>query len=330
MKKILASFILSLLTFLLSSSAIFADNQSEIIIRVDSDITVANNLISDMEVVQDNPEAVSEALLKDIPPVTAHWSESSAFYESKIASEVDEQLKTILTNINIEIKGLTLSLLQVEKSIKTNDRDTFENAFDQYDRHMELLNTHVESLNNHFGAADYSWLAWPFWIALVISVVLFLISRGSPVLPAEQLRNQFEFALFKSSLWPLAGTAISYFWYLATPPGETFYAFWGLIGVGFFQFARGLHTYVTEARPSINLAKSEEKSKLEALIRSEKFQKESMEEKVKDIERRKPVLNLSRSVGGKNSLGEILYCRECGVKNKKTANYCKACGKRLN
>jgi hypothetical protein len=303
MKKILLSIILSLTLFFQTTSVAIADSQSEIMQRVNSDTTVADNLFTEIKTVQDDPEAILKVLLRDIPSVVAHWSESSAIYESKIATETDEELKGILTNINNDIKGLINSLLLVQESIKSGDKETYESSFDQYDSHMASFGTHIESLNNHFGLVDYSWLAWPFWIALIISVVLFIMSRGNPILPAEQLRNQFEFALFKSSLWPLGGSAISYFWYLLTPAGGTFTVFYGLIGVGYFQFFRGLNTYLTEARPAINIAKKEEKEKLEALIRSDKLQKVSMEEKVREIDKKAGVINLSGDKPDKQARG---------------------------
>jgi len=320
-----------LILFLLPKVA-YADTQADIIQRVDSDIQVGNNLLSEIEANQDDPDAVSAVLIRDIPSVTQHWNESSNFYESKIAAETDEELKTILTNINLDIKSLSASLLSVQDAIEAGDADAYTAAFEQYDRSIESLNAHIETLNSHFGVADYSWLAWPFWVALVISIVLFIISRGNPVLPAEQLRNQFEFALFKSSLWPLGGSAISYIWFLMTPPGGTFYVLWGPIGVGYFQFFRGLHSYVTLARPAINLARTEEKGKLEALIRSDKFQKESMKEQVQEIEKRSGIIKIGGDESDENTSKKDTdkenkkYCRDCGTRNMQYANYCKACG----
>lgn len=315
------------LSFFLFPSLVHADTQSEIIQRVDSDITVGNNLLSEIEAIQNDPDAGLAVLIRGIPSVTQHWNESSSFYESKIATETDEQLKIILKNINSDIKGLSSSLLSVQDAIEVGDEDVYTSVFEQYDRYIESLNAHIETLNNHFGVADYSWLAWPFWIALIISIVLFIMSRGNPVLPAEQLRNQFEFALFKSSLWPLGGSAISYIWFLMTPPGGTFYVLWGPIGVGYFQFFKGLHSYVTLARPAINIARTEEKGKLEALIRSDKFQKESMEEQVKEIEKRSGIIKIGGDEPEKDAAKEnVKYCKDCGTKNTQHANYCKSCG----
>lgn len=318
MKKLIFSLFLSFIIFLSVSSFVFADSQSEIIQRVDSDIAVSNNLLRELKAVTNDPNAISEVLLREIPIVTQHWNESANFYESKISNESDEELKTILTNINYDVKAMSLSMSKVLESINNGDNDTYSNALDQYDQHTVSLNSNVELLNNHFGSTDYSWLAWPFWISLSISVILFTMSRGSTILPAEQLRNQFEFALFKSSLWPLGGSAISYIWYLMTPPGQKFYILWGLIAFGFFQFLRGLYSYITLARPAINIAKKEEKTKLESLIRSDKFQHDNLKEKAKEIEKLTPIIHI-----GKTS------CGKCGNKNSNEAKFCKSCGNKL-
>jgi hypothetical protein len=101
------------------------------------------------------------------------------------------------------------------------------------------------------------------------------------------LRKKYEFELFKSSLWPTIGSAGSYFWYLLTPAGGTFYILYGPIFIGYFQFFRGLYTYITQARPAINLARNEEKSKLEALIHSHKLDVSDIEEHTEKSETRK-------------------------------------------
>lgn len=282
------------LIFFLLPQSIYASTQEEIIQRVSSDTEIFNNLETEMDAVKNDPSAILQIIIRDSPSMIQHWNESSAFYESAIATEENGEIKAILTNIDTNVKGLSTSLSALEDSIATGDEDAYSNASDQYYNSMKSINTQIDLLNSHFGVADYSWLAWPFWVSLIISIYLFIISRGNPVLPAEQLRNKFEFALFKSSLWPLGGSAISYFWFLGTPPGGTFYLLWGPIGIGFFQFFKGLYAYITLARPAINLAKKEQQAKLEALITSDKFQKESLEEQVKDIEKRSPFIHLGK------------------------------------
>ena len=293
-KRMLATVILFFTLFLLPRS-VYGYTQSEIIQRIDSDVEAVNSLSDSTEAVKGDANAILEILARDIPSVVRHLDESSNFYALAILSETDEELKAILTNIDNDIKGLSSSLVSVEESMSEEDEDKYTNAFTQFDSYIESLNSDMKLFNDHFGGGvDYSWLAWPFWMSLIISIVLFMMSRGNPVLPAEQLRNKFEFALFKSSLWPLGGSAISYFWFLGTPPGGTFYLLWGPIGIGFFQFFKGLYAYITLARPAINLAKKEQQAKLEALITSDKFQKESLEEQVKEIEKRRPFIHLGK------------------------------------
>jgi hypothetical protein len=290
MKKFIV--VLITLIFFFNPFVAHAANQSEILKRVDSDIHIANTLLENINSVQDDPQAVLEILLRDIPNVTQHLSESSTYYQFIISIETDVELKTILTNINTDINGISSSLSLVEEAINTDDADAYVSAFDVYDSHVDSLNANVSALNSYFGVADYSWLAWPFWIALIFSIILFIKSRGSSLLPADQLRKKYEFVLFKSSLWPTIGSAISYFWYLLTPAGETFYVLYGLIVIGYFQFFRGLYTYITQASPAINLARNEEKSKLEALIHSNKLDISGIEDHAEKTESRNLVNHL--------------------------------------
>jgi hypothetical protein len=278
--------------FFFNPLVVHAADQSEILQRVDSDIQIANTLLDNIDSVQDDPQAILEVLLRDIPSVTQHLNDSSRYYESLIATESDEELKAILRSVNNDINGLSSSLLMVEAAINADDADSYLSALEEFDSYAASLNTNVEALNNHFGVADYSWLAWPFWLALPFSIILFIKSRGSPLLPADQLRKKYEFELFKSSLWPTIGSAVSYLWYLLTPAGGTFYVLYGPIIIGYFQFFRGLYTYITQARPAINLASSEEKSKLEALIRSDKLAVSSIEDQAEKSERQKVVHHL--------------------------------------
>lgn len=292
----------------------------EIFSRINSDIAATEDFVTKLETESD----VERILDVHIPTYRKHLNESSQFYLSLISKEEVQALKNTLTKVNSSISGMSTSLGQLEQAANEGDEAAINQAAAKFDSYTLDLNSSIEELNSHFGLADYSWLLWPFLLSFVISFVLFVMSRGNPVLPAEQLRNQFEFALFKSSLWPLGGSAISYFWYVFTPPGSTFTIFWGPIAVGYFQFFRGLYTYITEARPAINLAKKEEKSKLEALIKSESFQKDSMEEKVKEIEKRTGVIDLSGDK--KEEKNDWKFCKECGGKNSKAAKFCRECG----
>jgi len=280
MKKIF--FILIVFFLALSPVKVFASTESDVFQRVDSDIIILNNFQTSIQDEED-PEIMIETFLREIPAVKQQLSESSTFYEAIIATETDEELKTVITKINDDTKALQSDLITIEDAINTGDVDLYSKALTSYDNNISSLNSHVQELNSTVGGADYSWLFWPFILSLVISASLFVMSRGNPILPAEQLRNKFEFELFKSSLWPLIGSSISYFWYLFTPPGGTFYIFYWPILIGFFVFFKGLYVYVTQARPAINLAKNEQKTKLQALISSDKFQNESVQEEVKDV-----------------------------------------------
>ncbi len=311
MKKIITLILLIIVLFSISSISVNASMGGDIIQRVDSDISTLNNLINSVENKKDSQIALT-TLDANIPSALQHLDESSSFYQLKITEATDMELKRIIGNINENILSLKSDLSQVKQAIDTQDKDLYTSALNNYDAHIANLNSYIKELNNNQGAIDYSWLLWPFLVAIIISVVLFVISRGNPILPAEQLRNQFEFELFKSSLWPLFGSGISYIWYLMTPPGGTFYVLYGPILIGFFVFFKGLYTYLTVARPAINLAKNEQQAKLQELISSKKFENENMEEEYKDIEK------LST---------EKKKCANCDRYNSLQAKFCKSCGK---
>lgn len=307
MKKLLL--IIGLILFFSKAPIAFADTGSDVIQRVDTDISVLNNLLSAVEN-QATAEGVADAFLSGIPSVVQRLEQSSSFYENVIASETDTELRNIVSNINADVETLTADLSTIQNAIYYGDESSYSTALDNYDNHIDSLNGHIEELNGNLGVADYSWLIWPFLLSIVISISLFIMSRGSPVLPAEQLRNQFEFQLFKTSLWPLFGSGITYIWYIMTPPGGTFYVLYGPILVGFFVFFKGLYYYFTEARPAINVAKHEQKAKLQKLISSEEFQQESIKEEVEDIE----------------ELSKEKKCDDCGTINNSEAKFCKKCG----
>lgn len=302
---------LTALFFLLAPFA-SADTGSEVLQRVDSDITVLNNLLSEAEN-QNNPDDISKYLLSRIPTVVMHLEESSSIYDRIISTTSDSGLRATVINIKKDIGSLSADLSRVKNALSNGNAQSYENAFTSYDNHIDSLNNHIEELNSSLGVVDYSWLVFPFLVSIVISVSLFVISRGNPVLPAEQLRNKFEFQLFKTSLWPLVGSGISYIWYVMTPPGGTFYILYGFIGFGYFVFFKGLFFYFSEARSAINLAKSEQEAKLQELISSEEFQQAGFQDQSQDEE-------MIRDV----------KCSKCESVNKAEAKFCKKCGKKLS
>jgi len=291
----------------------YASTGSEVIQRVDSDIKEMNSLLGSSKDNSD-PQAILNNLDTNIPSVVQHLDESSNFYQSIISTETDIELKRIVGGINENILSLKSDLSQLKQSIDTQDKDLYSSSLSNYDTHITNLNSYIKELNSNQGVMDYSWLLWPFLVSILISVVLFAISRGNPILPAEQLRNQFEFELFKSSLWPLFGSGISYVWYLMTPPGGTFYVLYGPIFFGFYVFFKGLYSYATIARPAVNLAKNEQQTKLQELISSKKFGTENIAEEYKDIEK------LSK---------EKKRCNNCNAYNSISAKFCKSCGNKF-
>lgn len=315
MKKIFLFIFLIILLIIPLLNPAYASTGSEIIQRVDSDTKEMNSLWNSIKNINNSDsQAILNTLDTNIPSVVQHLDESLSFYQSKINEETDPNLKTIIEGINENIQNLRSDFSQIKQAIDTQDKDSYSTALKNYDTHIAALNTYIDKLNSNQGVVDYSWLLWPFLISILISVVLFIMSRGNPILPAEQLRNQFKFELFKSSLWPLFGSGISYVGYLNTPAGGTFYVLWGPIFIGFFVFFKGLYAYITVARPAINLAKNEQQAKLQELISSKKFETENIAEEYKDIEK------LST---------EKKKCGNCNKYNSISAKFCKSCGNKF-
>lgn len=286
--------ILIISLFFISSRFVYADTQADIIKRLDSDVAAANNFLTQIESTED-PAILLAIINREAPLLRNHFDESSTFYTQIYNSESDENLQKILDKLINTAKGIAQSLSALEQAIEDGDETAFTNSLNTYDWHIEQLNVVIQDINSHYGVFDYTpWLALSFWFSLVVSGFLFIISRGNPILPAERLRNQFEFALFKSSLWPFGGSTISYFWSLLTPVGETYYVFWWPILIGYFQFFRGLYSYIRYSRPAINIAKQQEQEKLEALLTSEHFQKESLKEKAAEIGNLSPVIKVGK------------------------------------
>jgi hypothetical protein len=317
MKKIFLFLLFLVVIFSFSSKGIYANTGNEIIKRFDSDISISNTLLDKLKS-ETNSDLKLQILLSEIPNLISHYNESSLIYLNLINSENDEESANLLRRLSATTKSLSDNFLTIRSAIQSDDEYRYNVALKTWGILISEINTEMNDVNAKF-ASSYDWLPWAFWITLVTSLILFLISRGNPVLPAEILRNQFEFALFKSSLWPFGGALISYGWQLMTPPGETYYVLTWLIGIGYIQFARGLYSYIKYSRPAIETAKKEEQGKLEKLISSNKFNKESLKEKAKNIEKLSPVITLGADT-----------CSSCGTKNSSDTKYCKECGKKIN
>ena len=295
MKSFFRQYII-LLTFLSFIVLIFvpqvsASTTEEIYQRVSSDIDVANAFLDKTNAVGDDGEAFLNVLQNEAPTLESHFDQSAIFYSTAESEAQDENLKIILNNLEQNVSGLSTSLKEMELAIENSDSNSFETAINNYDIHIDNLNTSIVDLDNHNGVVDYEpILAILFWISLVISSFLLISSRSKETLPAEKLRNQFEFALFKSSLWQFGGAAISYGWLLLTPPGGTYLMLWGIIAIGLIQFLRGLYSYLTEARPAIEKAKKFVQTKLDEILSSDEVKNANYEEKIEEIRNRKPII----------------------------------------
>ena len=290
----IAIFALSLTT----PNIVLADAYSDAYERMQQDIEQSSRLI---EIGEANVDAdtMYYQLTQDLPLLKQHFLDSELYYSNLSASESDIELKEILNDLSIASGLLAQDLSQAEIAMSNSDFDSFTFYMNSYDQHADQYNTAKTNLDNNFNeghdTTDYGLLL--FFATLgtgIVSFALFFISRGDPLLPSEKLRNQFEFELFKSSLWPFGGALISYVWYLLTPAGGTYYILWWLIAFGLFQFGRGLYSYLRHARPAINAAKIQEQGKLDKLLNSKDFQKETVVEKLAEIKKMKPIINIGK------------------------------------
>lgn len=94
-----------------------------------------------------------------------------------------------------------------------------------------------------------------------ISVFLFAKSKEKSLYYAEHLRSKIYKAIFRASLWGTAGfliTAITY-WGAALREGEgTYYAWWGAMFIGGYDFIRIAYKYLKEFKPILDKYAKEE------------------------------------------------------------------------
>ena len=100
----------------------------------------------------------------------------------------------------------------------------------------------------------------------ITSLFLYIKSKKQSLYYAEQLRNEVYKALFKASLWGTAGflfTAIGYWNAALQEGGGTYYALWGLMLIGAFDFIRIAYKYAKELKPVLDKYSKEEQIYLE-------------------------------------------------------------------
>lgn len=240
--------------------ALDTEAASKVIQRVDQDITVLNGFIDKLEKVESY-----EQLVSNVDELQAYLITSSTFYETIDGSSNDTELLQLVAEIKASITELHISLSSVKTSMAAGDKDGFESALRNYDQNIDNLNASVQKLNAYIQDNQFNWeplLMWATIISFAISAALLFLSKSRETLPSEQLRNQYEFDLFKASLWPFVGSLGSYVWYLLTPAGGTFYVLTGPIVVGYIQFFRGIATYLMEHRQAIARSKLDDQAQL--------------------------------------------------------------------
>lgn len=300
MKKIIFLLFFLITLFPFSIKGVYADTGSDVLKTLASDISTGNAFLDKVTKETDSDTKI-QIVSDEIPNLINHFDSSSAFYLQLANAESDQDAKSLLLRLSATTKSLSENLNDAQIAIQNTDNTAYQTAWTNYDNNVQDLNNELKEVNSRY-ATTYSWLPWVFWFTLATSLILFLISRGNPLLPAEKQNKQIQFALFKSSLWPFGGAAISYGWQLITPSGQTYYVLTWLIIIGYIGFVRGLYNYFNEVRPLLKKARKEQEEKIGKLFSPDETNKENLVEKT---------------------------CKNCETKNSSKSKYCKKCGNKL-
>lgn len=138
-------------TFFLLATPVFADTQSELISRVNSDTETSNALMKKLEAVGTDSEAALGVFSSEISSVINHFEESKVFYLSKIESADTDELKNILKSLSLTVTGLSDSLKAAENAINNGDVNLFDRATSDYDGSVGKMNSSLHFLRVLFG-----------------------------------------------------------------------------------------------------------------------------------------------------------------------------------
>lgn len=315
--------ILFLILFVIPFRSVSAATSGEIGERISKDTDVITRLLKHFNDLGDTKEDI-QAVIEETNSFQSYFIESANYFENLFLKESDESTKILLNKFNINSNQLSVDAKTLLTSIENGDETKITDSYSNlYSHSIDERDKLIEEYNQHFNLVDYgNTFIWLLIITGLISVVLFIWSRGSPILPSEKLNKELKQALFRSSLWPLGGAAITYAGYAYTPSGGEFYILYGPIIFGAYQFIKGLYYYQRYAKPAIILAKKEEQGKLDELLTSDSFKHEDLKKKLDDL---KELRYESLEKLKHDESDDLLVCLNCGRKflsNKKHCPYC--------
>lgn len=307
------------------TTPVSAATASEIGQRISSDTEIISRLLTHFNNLQNTEEDIA-SVLNETKEFQSHFQESASYYSNLAASETDGSAKELLTkwsnNSKLVSDDAGVLLNKVENGEETEINEAQKKLYTDSIEERDKL---IGEYNNHFNLVDYGdTFFWLLVVTGIISLVLFIWSRGNPVLPSEKLSKELKQGLFKSSLWPFGGALITYVGQAYSSPGGEFYIFWGPIIFGFYQFVKGLYNYQRYAKPILELAKKEEQHKLDELLTSESFKKEDLKRKLDEIQ----AIEYS-SIGAKQDHNDhddnIATCHNCGRQFLSSKTHCPYC-----
>ncbi len=325
MKVIVKSVIIILLLVLLAIpfKPVFAVASGEIGERIGKDTDVITNLLKHYNNLDDSKEDL-QAVVEETNSFQVYFIESSKYFDNLSTNETDESTKALLKKFANSSKLLgadaNILLSSIEKGEEAKITDSFTSL---YNHSIEDRDKIIDEYNKHYNLVDYgSSFVWLLLITGIISFILFIWSRGNPILPSEKLNKELKQSLFRSSLWPLGGAVFTYISYIYTPSGEQFYVLYGPILFGAYQFLKGLYYYLNYAKPAILLAKKEEQSRLDDLLKSDSFKHEDLKKKLDDL---KELKYESLDKNEPSNTNDVLVCLNCKRKFMSYKKYCTYC-----
>lgn len=252
-----------LLVFLVSSfiivpGGVFAqETKMDLVLdQVQGDFDAIDQFYLDTQTVDD-----PEVIIEETKELEQRLDESIELYEanSEFANEVDQQIAGEVRQMTDGIREYRRGLLIFREGVANDNQAQIMEGYEQLDTAEAQIQQGYEAFNEkaeEFGAQDsrneiiYIGLTV---MSAVITAVFFILSRKPASTVKDEVRKIFYGHLTKTSLAPLAGSAITLgtFEYAKWSGGGSYTIVWGLVLIGFAYFLKDLFSYMTVHRPRI-------------------------------------------------------------------------------
>jgi hypothetical protein len=207
--------------------------------RMDRDVVAINGFVDAIN--ESSDETALDVTISEAEKLVTTLRDSLAFYRAETQSS---ELTAFIT----AEESMITAVSDLREAAINQDATGIDEAFVAYDKAVDAINAAGEA----YASANYVDYRIIFMVLAGVAVAClagagFVAFRNQTALRSAEQRMA-EMQLFRSSLVPLAGVAISWIWYELTPEGGTFVVFWGLIAAGFAFFLRDVYVYITRMR----------------------------------------------------------------------------------